>query len=541
MNLSSFKRRQFIGLIVAVALLSVIFIPFQKANAFTATTTLPGSSGNTLIQTAAGNDVRVTISVAAGEFVSLSQVEWILDNGQVQSNGLPAVKRTVFDSSGARISGDRTLITGNTITITPSSTTGYAYGYGYGYVSTGTTVSAPYSYAFTAGNALLSGNIGGYTYAMPNANARPGYIGPVDLIISGKLNTPLMSVGTHTLDVLIHTASGGNGVDKIVSPRITFTVNQNAAIVQTSVSSGTNVAVPPVTVAGVGTVSITISNVQAAGTVVVEPKSVSSLTSQFSGIFTSTSNASPQFTVGTSTFNAIGQILDIDLSSVSLGSGATITITLPYDPASLPGGISPSDLKILHFNTSTNTWEQASNISVNTTARTITGTLTSLSPVTIGFQSSTTTTSTTSGTTVGGGGGGGIGAVDLTGTYPDSFFVSNPLAKIQVSKLAVVNAQGNQVFHATSGQQVSITSSFKNYQQGSQTYAFIVQVIDKDGSTTDLSWQTGKLEGGQTATLSRSWTVGDAGVYQIKVFIWNSVTQAPVPLSQGSSATFSVT
>ena len=134
------------------------------------------------------------------------------------------MKHTVFDAKGHKMSGDPNLTRGNLKIILPSqSNSSYGYGYGYGYASTGTTFSPPYSYSYSAGNASIAGNTYGYTYAVPNANLVNGFVGPAKILIEGKLNTALMSAGTHTLDVLIHTGAGGNSVDKLVSPQLAFT------------------------------------------------------------------------------------------------------------------------------------------------------------------------------------------------------------------------------------------------------------------------------------------------------------------------------
>jgi hypothetical protein len=90
-------------------------------------------------------------------------------------------------------------------------------------------------------------------------------------------------------------------------------------------------------------------------------------------------------------------------------------------------------------------------------------------------------------------------------------------------------------------QQISISANFRNYQQTAQPYAIIVQVIDKDGITTDLSWITGVAEPAGNANTSRSITLGSAGDYSVKIFVWNGVSQAPSALSDVTGRTFTVT
>jgi hypothetical protein len=82
------------------------------------------------------------------------------------------------------------------------------------------------------------------------------------------------------------------------------------------------------------------------------------------------------------------------------------------------------------------------------------------------------------------------------------------------------------------GQQLSITGEFANYQQVSQDYAFIVQVTDEEGFVTDISWQQGTLSGGSGTEVSTLWTPRAEGEYTVNIFVWDGISEAPVPLSE---------
>jgi hypothetical protein len=262
--------------------------------------------------------------------------------------------------------------------------------------------------------------------------------------------------------------------------------------------------------------------------------------SDIPGIFSATGASTSIFNVGTSSANGVGVIFDIDLSSVTLGSGATIDVIIPYDPAALPTGFNENNVKFFHWNGST--WEDKT-LSVNTSAHTVTGRLTSLSPVVAGFIVPSPTVSTSGGGGGGGGsssGSGGSSSIDLTTTYEDSYFVSRPLAKVQLQNSGFVNANGLTVYAAHSGQQININSTFKNYQKTSQTYAMIVQIVDKDGFTSEVGWVTGTLASGETTSASKSWTTGEPGSYTVKLFVWNGISGAPIPLSEVTTRNFVV-
>lgn len=219
--------KQIGALVIAAGILAAIFVPFQRAEAFTAELNLPDNDPNDVPQSAQGSTFVITIDIAPGELVSLSQIELILDNGT------PDVKRAIFDAPGAFISGDSDITVGDLIVSIPSSTTP-GYGYGSGTISYGTSFNAPNNYAFSASPGLLSGNYYSYSYAVPNANFVNGFLGPATIMIEGKLNTADMSLGVHTLDVLVHTGSGGNGIDQIVPPQLVFTVTEELPPTPTS-------------------------------------------------------------------------------------------------------------------------------------------------------------------------------------------------------------------------------------------------------------------------------------------------------------------
>jgi hypothetical protein len=532
------SHKQIIAAVVSVGVLLAIFVPFQKAEAYTVNLTLPNASTTAVPTSAVGSTFKVTIDVSAGELISISQIELILDNGN------PGVKQAFFNADGHRTSGSPTLARGNLdITIPSPSTTGY--GYGYGAVSSGSTFSSPYSYSFSYSNAFISGNNYGYSYAVTGANSVTGFVGPGQIVIEGKLNTAQMSVGTHTLDVLIYTGTGVNP-DKLVAPQLTFTTVGNSSISSISAGSGNNVQIlPSVTGVPPGKLKLFISNIQTGGSIFIEPFTSSGLLSEIPGIFTATGSSIAIFNIGSSgTGNSIGTIFDIDISALTLGSGAAINVTIPYDPTLLPAGVSESNVKFFHWNGST--WEDKTMANgVDTNAHTVTGTLTSLSPVVAGFAVPSASPSTSGGGGGGGGssssgGSGGGSSIDLGTTYSDDYFKNSPLAKVQIHSSTLVNAAGQTVYGAHPGQQIMIKNTFKNYQKHEQTYAMIVQVIDKDGFTSDIGWVTGTLGPGESTDSSKSWTAGHLGTYNVKLFVWDGVSATPTALSQVTTSSITV-
>jgi glucose/arabinose dehydrogenase len=155
----------------------------------------------------------------------------------------------------------------------------------------------------------------------------------------------------------------------------------------------------------------------------------------------------------------------------------------------------------------------------------------------------------------GGGGSGGGGGISIGSsgslanpvadvTHPATYFVARPLEKVQLQTSHFVSRSSGSnadIFQARPGEEVSISTSFKNYQQDEQSYAAIIEVIDPQGFTTDIGLATGNLAPGETASTDRAWTVtGEQGTYTVKMFVWDSVGPSPIPLSEAKTMTLSV-
>ncbi|WP_415280918.1 hypothetical protein [Candidatus Nitrososphaera sp. FF02] len=513
-----------IGITIAGIILSVIFVPFQTANAFTVDLDLPNVDDLDEVPTSAvGATFEVTIDVEAGELISIESIEIILDNDE------DTVKRAIFDEDGQRTSGSSTLTRGNIdIETTGSSATGY--GYGYGFVSDGTTFVPNYSYSFTYSNAFISGN--NVDSDNPIGNSVTGIVGPGTITISGKLNTALMEDGVpHTLDVLVNTGTGVNP-DHLVAPQLTFTTVGNSSVNSEDVNTGDDVETE--VDADGDDVKVKFSKVNGAGKLIVHKLGVVDLEDEYGDIFTSTSGGRGAFAFGGSDGTTLGDVYDIDASSITIEPGGTYTITIPYDEDALPDGLSESDVKIFHYDEDADEWEDITT-DVDTVANTVTGETDSLSPIAAGYDDDD----------VSGGGDisrarAGSGQTVYVGVIPESILGDNPLLRFQVNSHGVFDANGERLTSIRPGQQAMLVGSFENKQGQPQDYAVIFQVIDEDGITRDIGWLTGSLESLETFEGSRSWTPDDAGNYTVRILIWNSI-EAPVPLTAPSEDSLRVT
>ena len=92
----------------------------------------------------------------------------------------------------------------------------------------------------------------------------------------------------------------------------------------------------------------------------------------------------------------------------------------------------------------------------------------------------------------------------------------------------------------TTGSEIQIQTDIVNQQDGSQIFAYIVQIKYEDGTPLSISTITGSLAQGQTLTQSISWTPDEPGTYVAEIFIWDDL-DSPNPLSSVEVQYFTVT
>ena len=109
-----------------------------------------------------------------------------------------------------------------------------------------------------------------------------------------------------------------------------------------------------------------------------------------------------------SAYQNVGSIIDVSVSTAE--ASGEMTITLPYDETTLDG-IPEDEVVLLHY--TNGEWVTVQNITIDKINNKVSGTVTSLSPFTVGTQSPTVSTggSSASGNAGGSGGGAGNGAV----------------------------------------------------------------------------------------------------------------------------------
>ena len=88
-------------------------------------------------------------------------------------------------------------------------------------------------------------------------------------------------------------------------------------------------------------------------------------------------------------------------------------------------------------------------------------------------------------------------------------------------------------------EQIMIMADISNNQETQQSFAYITQIRNDDGVVISLSWLTGSLTPRQSFSPAQSWTPTESGIYDIEVFVWESIDN-PEALSPPLSMTVNV-
>src|SRR5574341_174610 len=97
------------------------------------------------------------------------------------------------------------------------------------------------------------------------------------------------------------------------------------------------------------------------------------------------------------------------------------------------------------------------------------------------------------------------------------------LGIISVSAPTILTPDGTDAVKA--GANATITASITNTKSSEQPFVAIVQVIDAQGFTSELSCVTGKIISKQSMSINHMWIPDASGTYTIRVFVWDTLTQ----------------
>ncbi len=201
---------------------------------------------------------------------------------------------------------------------------------------------------------------------------------------------------------------------EVLSPGELLSPGTNPAAIANAISASDK----SFSVEGLG-VDMVFGTVSTAGNInvdLMDPATVSGATSVGGGKLSMSASGS--------TFTTTSSVMEIAADTAVISG--SITVTIPYDEANIPAGVTESNLKMLHF--TGGVWvTESTNCSVDTANNKITCTVTSLSPFATGAGTATSSSSSSSSS-------GGGGHKQKSSMYdPDGFGSGKSLAVHEIS------------------------------------------------------------------------------------------------------------
>jgi hypothetical protein len=113
--------------------------------------------------------------------------------------------------------------------------------------------------------------------------------------------------------------------------------------------------------------------------------------------------------------------------------------------------------------------------------------------------------------------------------------------KVLMESPMLLDVQGNAITSA--GRRVrenmAITATLVNDEQVSQSFMFIVQVINEDGAVSSILLTLGSLQPGESLKPSVSWLPKEQGPYTAEIFVWSSLS-SPSPLVEKQTVAINI-
>ncbi|HEY8140371.1 MAG TPA: sialidase family protein [Nitrososphaera sp.] len=271
-----------------------------------------------------------------------------------------------------------------------------------------------------------------------------------------------------------HRAGGGGGGGKAALNQI-----PSGNGVETSIDVGSEI------------VSVRFDSLQSnTGQIKVEPQDISRLEEKFDEVVATLPGDEYGIVhIDGAEYSTTGTIFEIDTSKIEFEGMVYVTLQYDEDEATSSSDME-SNVRFLHFDEELDLWEDAT-ISIDTEKNTVTGKLSSLSPV--------------------------VAAVVDDGTFAEVYFEHNPLGKITMA------ASNSGIVSAELNKDTPITALVKNVQRVDQTFAYVLQIVDNKGVAQHISWQTGTLSRGENIEAVASWIAEKEGNYAASIFVWDDM------------------
>ncbi|MGQ0606197.1 MAG: hypothetical protein ACT4OD_04480 [Candidatus Nitrosotenuis sp.] len=109
----------------------------------------------------------------------------------------------------------------------------------------------------------------------------------------------------------------------------------------------------------------------------------------------------------------------------------------------------------------------------------------------------------------------------------DTIFALEGTQRGEIKNPRLVNSFGELISqNVNTNQQVQISAEVINKQATTQTFAYIVQIIDNNGMAHKLTWISASLNPQQSLSPAISWTPTRPGMYTAQMYVWDSIKDA---------------
>lgn len=95
--------------------------------------------------------------------------------------------------------------------------------------------------------------------------------------------------------------------------------------------------------------------------------------------------------------------------------------------------------------------------------------------------------------------------------------------KIATEDIAIVDSDDDAIEFAMEDNPVQISADVINLENKSQSFTYIVQIIDSNQVPVSISWLSGMVNDDQTFDVSLSWTPENPGLYTAEIYVWESM------------------
>ena len=120
-----------------------------------------------------------------------------------------------------------------------------------------------------------------------------------------------------------------------------------------------------------------------------------------------------------------------------------------------------------------------------------------------------------------------LGSIIILGFAQSALAMSSD---ITLTAPTMVDTFGQKISNFHVGSQIGIQSILTNNGKSEQKFSYVVQVLDKNGSTDFLEAFSASMLPNQSFTASQVWIPKSTGQYTVQVFVWDSLSSA-IPLT----------